>query len=57
MLGPGAGAAILATIGYAACFALNGLSFFIVVLALISMRKSVGAAAPACLGHPFKPTA
>ena len=29
----------------------------IVVLALISMRKSVGAAAPACLGHPFKPTA
>ncbi len=29
----------------------------IVVLALISMRKSVGAAAPACLGHPFRPTA
>jgi simple sugar transport system permease protein len=29
----------------------------IVVLALISMRKSVGAAAPACLGNPFKPTA
>lgn len=29
----------------------------ILVLALISMRKSVGAAAPACLGHPFKPTA
>jgi simple sugar transport system permease protein len=29
----------------------------IVALALISMRKSVGAAAPACLGHPFKPTA
>lgn len=28
----------------------------IVVLALISMRKSVAGAAPACLGHPFKPT-
>jgi simple sugar transport system permease protein len=27
----------------------------IVVLALISSRKSVGAAAPACLGRPFKP--
>jgi ABC-type uncharacterized transport system permease subunit len=29
----------------------------ILVLALISMRRSVGAAAPACLGHPFKPNA
>jgi ABC-type uncharacterized transport system permease subunit len=29
----------------------------ILVLALISSRRSVGAAAPACLGHPFKPTA
>jgi len=29
----------------------------IVVLALISMRKSVGSAAPACLGQPFRPTA
>lgn len=29
----------------------------IVVLALISMRKSAGSAAPACLGHPFRPTA
>ena len=27
----------------------------IVVLALISSRRSVGAAAPACLGRPFKP--
>jgi len=27
----------------------------IVVLALISMRRSVGGAAPACLGQPFKP--
>jgi simple sugar transport system permease protein len=29
----------------------------ILVLALISMRRSVGAAAPACLGHAFRPTA
>ena len=29
----------------------------ILVLALISSRRSVGAAAPACLGNPFKPTA
>lgn len=29
----------------------------ILVLALISARKSVGAAAPACLGQPFRPTA
>lgn len=28
----------------------------IIVLALISMHKSVGAQAPACLGQPFKPT-
>ncbi|MEP6148707.1 MAG: ABC transporter permease, partial [Nisaea sp.] len=28
----------------------------IVVLALISLRKSVGAQAPACLGQPFKPS-
>jgi simple sugar transport system permease protein len=28
----------------------------ILVLALISMRRSVGAAAPACLGQPFKPS-
>lgn len=29
----------------------------IAVLALISLRKSAGAQAPACLGQPFKPTA
>lgn len=29
----------------------------ILVLALISLRKSAGSAAPACLGHPFRPTA
>jgi simple sugar transport system permease protein len=28
----------------------------IVVLALISLRKSVGSQAPACLGQPFKPS-
>jgi MFS family permease len=33
-LGPAAGGAVLATIGMAWCFALNGLSFFIVVIAL-----------------------
>lgn len=38
VLGPGAGVAILSTIGYAACFALNGLSFFIVVLTLTALR-------------------
>jgi MFS family permease len=38
VLGPGAGAAILTTIGYGACFALNGFSFFIVVLALMALR-------------------
>jgi MFS family permease len=38
VLGPSAGAAILAVIGYAGCFALNGLSFFIVVLALLALR-------------------
>ena len=34
ILGPGAGAAILAVIGYAWCFALNGFSFFFVIIAL-----------------------
>jgi MFS family permease len=38
VLGPSAGAAILALIGYAACFALNGLSFFIVVLTLMALN-------------------
>jgi MFS family permease len=38
VLGPGAGAAILATIGTAWCFAVNGLSFFIVVLALSALH-------------------
>jgi MFS family permease len=38
ILGPGAGAAILAAIGYAWCFALNGLSFFFVIIALTLLR-------------------
>lgn len=38
VLGPGAGAAIVATIGLAACFALNALSFFIVVAALSALH-------------------
>ena len=38
VLGPGAGAAVLATIGTAWCFAVNGLSFFFVVLALASLQ-------------------
>jgi MFS family permease len=38
VLGPVAGDIVLVTIGAAACFALNGLSFFIVVIALASLR-------------------
>jgi MFS family permease len=38
VLGPGAGVAIVSTIGLAACFAVNGLSFFFVVLALASLH-------------------
>jgi MFS family permease len=38
VLGPGAGAAIVATIGMAACFALNAVSFFLVVLALAALH-------------------
>jgi MFS family permease len=38
VLGPGAGAAVLATIGTAWCFAFNGFSFFIVVLALAALQ-------------------
>ena len=37
-LGPAAGGAVLATIGLAWCFALNGLSFFIVVIALAALH-------------------
>jgi MFS family permease len=38
VLGPVAGGAVLATIGVAACFALNGISFFIVVIALAALH-------------------
>ena len=38
VLGPVAGGAVLATIGMAWCFGLNGLSFFIVVIALMTLR-------------------
>jgi MFS family permease len=38
VVGPGAGAAVLALIGTAWCFAINGLSFFIVVLALSALH-------------------
>ena len=38
VLGPGAGVAIVSTIGLAACFAVNALSFFFVVLALASLH-------------------
>ena len=37
-LGPAAGGAVLATIGMAWCFALNGLSFFIVIIALAALH-------------------
>jgi predicted MFS family arabinose efflux permease len=38
VLGPASGGAVLATIGVAWCFAFNGLSFFIVVIALAALR-------------------
>lgn len=38
VLGPVAGVAVLGALGAAACFALNGLSFFIVVIALSTLR-------------------
>lgn len=38
VLGPAAGGAVLATIGMAWCFGLNGLSFFLVVVALTTLR-------------------
>jgi MFS family permease len=38
VLGPTAGGVILATVGTAACFGLNGLSFFFVVFALSQLR-------------------
>jgi MFS family permease len=38
ILGPGAGAAVLAAIGYGWCFAVNGFSFFFVIIALTALH-------------------
>jgi MFS family permease len=38
ILGPGAGAAVLAAIGYGWCFAVNGFSFFFVIIALTTLH-------------------
>jgi predicted MFS family arabinose efflux permease len=38
VLGPGAGVAVVATIGIAWCFTLNAFSFFLVVIALMALR-------------------
>jgi MFS family permease len=46
VLGPGTGAAILATIGMAWCFAINGVSFFLVVVALAALRLPKHVMAP-----------
>ena len=46
VLGPSAGLAVLATVGYAWCFAFNGFSFFIVVLTLIALRVPPHVPAP-----------
>jgi MFS family permease len=56
VLGPGAGAAILATIGTAWCFAVNGLSFFFVVFALAALHlpPHVPSANPRPLGEELK---
>lgn len=41
ILGPTGGTAILASLGMAACFFLNGLSFFLVVIALLMIKAPV----------------
>ena len=46
VLGPGAGAAVLATIGTAWCFAVNGFSFFFVVFALAALQVPVHTPSP-----------
>ena len=48
ILGPGGGAAVVTTIGMTWCFAVNGLSFFFVVLALAALHlpKHVPSTAP-----------
>jgi MFS family permease len=56
VLGPGAGAAVLATIGTAWCFLVNGFSFFFVVLALAALRmpKHVPAATHGAVGDALR---
>src|SRR5258706_566340 len=46
LLGPVSGAAVVLAVGTAACFALNGLSFFFVVAALAVIRIPPVSAAP-----------
>jgi MFS family permease len=56
ILGPGAGAVVLAVIGYAGCFFVNGLSFFLVVLALAALHlpPHQPSATPRALGAELK---
>lgn len=56
VLGPGMGAAVLATIGTAWCFLVNGFSFFFVVLALAALRvpKHVPAAKHGAVGDELR---
>ncbi len=56
VLGPIAGSVILVAIGAAACFAVNGLSFFFVVLALAALRlpPHVPAATHRAIGEDLK---
>ncbi|HWB17285.1 MAG TPA: MFS transporter [Vicinamibacterales bacterium] len=56
VLGPGVGAAVLATIGTAWCFAVNGVSFFFVIIALslLQLPPHVPAASRPALGAELK---
>ncbi|HXT69312.1 MAG TPA: MFS transporter [Vicinamibacterales bacterium] len=56
VLGPVAGGAVLAGIGVAWCFTLNGVSFFLVVVALASLHlpPHVPNANPRALGHELR---
>jgi MFS family permease len=56
VLGPAAGGAVLATIGMAWCFGLNGVSFFLVVIALMSLRvpKHVTSTEKRALGRALR---
>lgn len=56
VLGPGFGAAVLATVGTAWCFALNGASFFLVVIALAALKlpPHVPSTAPRAMGDELR---